>query len=268
MQSLRNTQVQKLSHELRAEISLWNKKLRQPCPLAPSSLKGKVVPADYARENAEFGRWVSEFMTKELHRRQFDHITEMARSFGDIICHQTRVRHLGIGEGADLGYFLTAITLGFEPVACDFSNVAIKNGRRKVRGVLELIKAAGICYYTDEDSVVQDGEIEDAAGDIACDSLVGLVQVSRVLQFLKPDKLERTLVSLGKWLQHKGTTLVVVHPYREENPMVEFGASTPYSWEEIASPLRAGAGAEVRQVSSSRHKYFGQAYTASTISAT
>lgn len=247
--------------ELRNVQRKWDEKLQDRWPLAPSHLKhlGLVNDDSYDRERRRFQEFTREFMRREI--SDFTRARDLyppERGYWKII-------HVGIGEADDLDYLAKAKREGLEVIVADVSEVACSNAKEHFREKRYAINSPDpqvgrrVWQGDIEYLFADDPRLCEIAGQI------GIVYVSRVLQFLNLRKLHRTLYNIGE-LMRRGTRVVIVHAFMEDNLSVHWHSSIPHNKQLILDGLADGAKMPLRILREKTDRvWFEQKYTALSV---
>jgi hypothetical protein len=90
----------------------------------------------------------------------------------------------------------------------------------------------------------------------------------RLIQTWSAEQLISVLIGWGNWLRRPNSRLVLVHPFAEDNPSIQWSRTVPYPLELILRALKKGAGSRVWVSRTKKFGYYNQVYTALTLQAT
>lgn len=257
---LRLLHTQDMEMEIQPQIcaelnAKWKEKLkatdRNPIPLAPIEYREYItsLPREseeyqqllkrYAHENKHYGKKASAFVKYELR--------ETALALGVLRLRQSFFNVMSIGLARDLDWIKEAneeyAMLGTIYEACDY---AIANGEKK-------LKRMKVFNHNN----IEQKEIQ------GCDEINNnamLTFASGFIQILIPTIMPRVMAMLGSALKRKGSKLLIIHPFSEENPEVRWGDTVMYSERELSRYLEEGLNGSVEVRRYDTIKYWHHRY--------
>lgn len=249
--------VQQLGQHLENALEVyWDRTLtlseENPFPLAPSDKveSGEVNAESYLEQNKLLTNVSNEIMVLEL-----NHIVKES----GFAAGPTGIEVLGAGLLRDLLWLCHACISEFSPISIRDSSV---------------VACANALNFLEEHSLsdirLDHVEIESAWKNAQIDDLETILYYAgQFIQNQDQKAKDRIMKHFGKFLKipnNEGVLcrrVYLLHPFVEDNPLtrVVWRNTTPYSREELLTPLEKGFGGKVEMEIIGQHNYFHQLYS-------
>ena len=255
-----------ISQRLDRQRRHWNKVVKDKKAFIPWEHKG-ISEEEAEKENLAFGEFASGYMSEELkiYCQKKDKI------------NPPMILSVGWGKGYDYGWLREAISSGFKTSIVDISDVACSWAEAFAESQWK-IESDQYDYSTNpplEPEVIR-AEIRSALKDP--ETFLGLElrtvaiwYMSRIIGCLPSEKsATKVLQKMGESLREKKedeslNRIVLISALRDDNPDRVGKTSKLYSRNSILQHISEGSGSPSVHCREKVYRYFGQIYTAMTI---